>query len=149
MDHYQAYKKLVKPVKVSINKVEFKKVKANQKLFHSAEKKEKKVPIFRKKESQNNFKVRDININGLNSTLNVKAYCSKQVESDLKLNKDLIQIVPDRNGKRLQVLAPPGFQKTQTRISPLIREKLKDLLDLEHKNANMLGPEIMKLMDKN
>ena len=57
--------------------------------------------------------------------------------------------MPNQSGTRLQVHAPPGFKKTEQQISPLIREKLKDLLDLENKNANMFGPEIMKLMDKN
>ena len=54
--------------------MEFKKVKGNAKQFHSAKRKDKKVPIFRPKENKKYLKVRDVNINGLNSTLNVKAY---------------------------------------------------------------------------
>ena len=62
-------------MRIAIKKMEFKKVKGNAKQFHSAERKDKKVPIFRPKENKKYLKVRDVNINGLNSTLNVKAYC--------------------------------------------------------------------------
>ena len=48
VDHYQTFqKKLPKPVKISVKKMEFQVKKTNPKQFHSAEKKERKVPIFR------------------------------------------------------------------------------------------------------
>ena len=91
VDHYQTFqKKLQKPVKISVKKMEFQVKKTNPKQFHSAEKKERKVPIFRQKDSKKNLKVRDININGLNSTLNVKAYSTNLTKTNQNLNKDLI-----------------------------------------------------------